>query len=148
MSNADRKLEHAQSLGIPVQDVAESYAKHMLEQRRKLRDNPRLADASKPPERYDLAVTQDSAATGTRWRTLGELPHGIGEISVTASTWEAAKNKQSLRSLLEQRYRREFASALQRAGLYQTDLEGRRAAMKVALESPVTVVDVALAGLA
>jgi len=141
------KIRDAQERGIPVGDVVDSLAHHLLKQRQHLRDNPRSLDASKPPERYSLAVEQTDTANGIRWKTLGEIA-GIGEVSVTASTWEAAKNKQSLRSLLEQRYRTEFASAMQRAGMYQTDLEGRRAAMKVALDSSITVVDVKLAGLA
>lgn len=141
------RIDHARSKGVPIQDTIDSLSAHLLKQRQHLRDNPRSLDASKPPERYDLAVEQTSTATGTRWKTLGQLPNGMGEITVRASTWDAARNKQSLRSLLEQRYRAELASALQRAGLYAADLDGRRAAIKVALDSSINVVDMDLAGL-
>lgn len=133
--------KRAQQQGIDVAQVVESYGHHMLKGRQKLRDNPRQLEASKPPAHYALTVTQQSGASGVTWKTLGAID-GVDEIRVTATSIEAARNKVSLRELLETRYRREFASALQRAGLYKADLEGRRAAMKVAMDSPITVADV------
>jgi hypothetical protein len=133
------RFERARSLGIPVQDVAESYAHYMLRERQKLRDNPGLA--VQLADRYDLAVTQERTATGVTWKTLGELPLGAQTISISASSTEAARNKLTLRELLEQRYRREFATALQRTGQYGTDLAGRRAAMAVAMNSSLSVAE-------
>lgn len=131
----------AQERGIDVNQVFESYARHLSNDRRKVRDNPKLLDTLKPADRYSLAVTQESTATGVRWRSLGGLPAGVDDITVTGSSFEAARNRCTLHELMEMRYRRELASALQRAGLYQADLAGRRAAMAVALASSISVAD-------
>ena len=144
MSDTLKKMEkRARDKGIPIEDVIQSYSTHLTKERRKLRDNPRQLESLKPATSYNLAVTQERTATGVRWRSLGGLPDGVDVITVTGSSMAAAKNKTSLRGLMEQRFRAELASALQRAGLYATDLEGRRAAMGVAIASPITVADLA-----
>jgi hypothetical protein len=141
-------FDRARSKGIDIQQVANSWAKHLSKERQRLRDNPRLLDAGKPPESYSLAVTQEHTASGVRWRSLGEMPHGVGELTVSASSMDAARNKQSLRSLLEQRYKTELASALMREGVHPQGLDGRRAAMAAAIASTISVVDLAEAGQA
>lgn len=147
MGSLKKGLDRARAQGIPVQDVVNSYATHLTAERRKLRDNPRALEALAPAKSYSLAVTQTNTATGIRWRSMN-LPAELGELSVTGSSWDAARNKMNLVQLMEQRYRVEFASALQRAGVYPATLEGRRAAMAVAIESKISVVDLVELGRA
>ena len=146
MTDLRKGIKNAQQQGIDVGQVVRSYAKHLTDQRRKVRDNPRSLEGSAPPSHYNPVVTESRTATGVRWRSIGGVPSECGELTITGSTHEAAKNKTSLRALLEQRFRAELASALQRAGVYQTDLAGRRAAMAVAIASPISVVDLADVG--
>ena len=144
MTNLRKGIHNAQQRGIDVQQVVQSYATHLTRERRKVRDNPR--SLATLPSRYSLSVIQECTATGVRWKSLGGLPDGMETLAITANSHEAARNKMSLRALLEQRYRNEFASALQRMGLYQTDLAGRRAARQVAIDSPISVADLAEVG--
>jgi hypothetical protein len=139
--------KRAQEQGIDVAQVVESYGHHMLKGRQRVRDNPRQLAVNAPPASYALTVAQTSTASGVGWKTLGTID-GVDAVNVAATSMDAARNKITLRQLLEQRYRAAFATALQRAGLYQADLEGRRAAMAVAIASPITVADVGDLGVA
>jgi hypothetical protein len=134
-------FERARKLGINIQDVARSWATHLSGERQKLRDNPELAKSQLPPEKYDLAVEEVKGPAGVRWQTLGQLPWGIAPIRVEASSADAARNGQPLPELLRQRYLAEFGRQLMAAGLYPLELEGKRAAMRAAYHSSISVVD-------
>lgn len=133
--------EKAQSKGIDVQQVITSLATHLLEERRKLRDNPRMGDGNASET---LTVIQKNGATRIEWETLGTLPHEIPQITVFASSREAVANRESVTSLLERRYKREYALALVRAGEFPDTLEGSRQAMGRAIRARVFVADAGL----
>jgi hypothetical protein len=142
----DKGARRAQQLGIDVQQVGQSLAHHLSEARQKVRDNPRLLERA--VEADNIAVTEKSGATRVTWETLGGLPEGFAPITVYASTREAVLNKTTLRELLERRYKREFAWAMARAGMFEDSLEGRRAAMRRAIAASVYVADLDLMGSA
>jgi len=135
----DKNVKCAQSMGIDPQQVGQSLAHYLSEERRKVRDNPKLLEGR--DEQDNLTVTEKRGATRVTWETLGELPAGLATITVHANSREAAVNKTTLRGLLERRYKREFAWAMCRAGMFEDSLEGRRAAMQRAARASVYVAD-------
>lgn len=140
----DKGARRAQQQGIDVRQVGESLAHYLSEERRKVRDNPRLLE--KRDEVDNLSVAQRSGASRVTWETLGELPGGLSVITVHATAREANANRESVRSLLERRLKREFAWAMARAGMFDDSLEGRREAMRRAMRANVYVADIDLAG--
>jgi hypothetical protein len=135
--------ERARALGIDIQQVARSWATYLSGERQRYRDNPEIAASQLPPESYNLTVEEITGPAGIRWQTLGELPWGIAPIRVEASAADAARNAQPIGALLRQRYLAEFGRQLIAAGLYPLELEGKRAAMRAAFGSSISVVDVA-----
>lgn len=139
-------LDKGRERGINVQDVFESYADHLIKERKKVRENPKLLDLVKPDMGpFNLSVTQKPGASATYWTSLGELPHGVPAFTVFANSFDAALNKTTLRELLERRYFRELAITWIRAGVYPDDLDGRRDANRAARACKVYVADVAQA---
>lgn len=138
----DREFRRARERGIDVNQVGQSLAHYLSEERRLVRDNPKLLERHTGPD--NLSVAQRNAADRVYWETLGELPSGVEHIKVFATTREAVINKTTVPELLDRRYRREFALGLQRAGEYEDTLEGRRAAMKRAMDASVFVATVDL----
>jgi hypothetical protein len=138
----DKNVRRAQQMGIDPQQVGQSLAHHLSEERRKVRENPKLLEQRE--ETDNLTVTEKRGATRVTWETLGELPSGLAAITVHANSHEASVNKQTLRELLERRYKREFAWAMCRAGMFEDSLEGRRAAMQRAVRASVYVADLAI----
>lgn len=106
----DKNVRRAQSMGIDPQQVGQSLAHHLSEARRKVRENPKLLEPR--DEQDNLTVTEKRGATRVTWETLGALPAGLSAITVYANSHEAAINRQTLRELLERRYKREFAWAM------------------------------------
>jgi hypothetical protein len=137
-------IDRAREFGIDVEQVFSSWATHLSAERSKVRENPKLLDADKLPERYSLAVEQRNVGTGVQWRNLGALPHGMPDITVEASSFDAARQRMSVRALLEQRFLVQFAYGLLAQGLYPEGLEGRREALRAAMASQVFVADIAL----
>lgn len=130
----------AQAAGIDVQQVLDSWQHHLLAERDKHRQNPLLV--TKGSERLSLAVSQVSNASGLHWASLGGLPEGVEEVKVSATSFEGARNSLTVRQLVEQRFRKGVAEAMQRAGLYHGHtLEGRRDAMARAIDASVDVAD-------
>lgn len=136
----DREFRRARALGIDVNQVGESLAHYLSEERRKVRDNPRLL-APKPDEPINLSVVQRRKADRVVWETLGTLPYDVAPLTVFAASREAAINRCTLRELLERRYRREFALGLVKAGLYPDSVEGRRDANRRAIAASLYVAD-------
>lgn len=132
----------AQQAGYDVQDIMDSWQKHLLDERDKQRDNPRQHAHA---EKLSLAVKQTSRATGVTWETLNELPNDIPAITVSATSFDATRNSMSLRALLEQRLKTKLAAEFCRTGMFRPDLEGRRAATTRAIEADVYVADLGLA---
>ena len=130
----------AQEAGIDVQEVLDSWQKHLLDERDRLRQHPELAE--KRPERLAVAVQRVCNAYGVHWTSLGGLPEGVEEIRVSATSVEAARNHLSVAQLVEVRFRKGLAEAMQRAGMYHGHtLEGRREAFARAIDASVDVVD-------
>jgi hypothetical protein len=138
----DRDFTRARQLGIDVNQVGESLARHLSEERQRVRDNPRLLEPL-PDEPINLAVTERRKPDRVVWETLGTLPFEVSPVTVFASSREAALNRCSLRELLERRYRREFALGLVRASLYPDTVEGRRSANRRAISASLHVADTA-----
>jgi hypothetical protein len=133
----------AQEAGWNVQDIMDSWQAALLAERDKQRDNPQLYAARS--EKLSLAVKQVRGASCVTWETLNELPHGIPTITVSATSFDAARNSMSLDALLEQRMKTKLAAEFCRVGLYRPDMEGRRAATAKAIEAEVWVADLGLA---
>lgn len=130
----------AQEAGIDVQEVLDSWQKHLLDERDRLRQHPEL---ERRQERLAVAVQQQCNAYGVHWTSLGGLPEGVEEIKASASSVEAARNHLSVAQLVEVRFRKGLAEAMQRAGMYHAHtLEGRREAFARARDASVDVVDV------
>lgn len=137
-------IDKAREHGIDVAQVFSSWATHLSAERSKVRENPQLLEANALPERYSLAVEERTVPSGVQWRNLGTLPHGMPDIMVEATSFAAQRQRLSLRALLEQRFKSQFAYGLLSMGLYPEGLEGRREAFTAAMASQVFVADVAL----
>ena len=136
----DREFKRARQLGIDVNQVGQSLAHYLSEQRQRVRDNPKLLEP-KPDEPINLAVCQRRRADRVVWESLGELPLEVQPVSVFATTREAVQNRTTLRELLERRFRREYALGMVRASVYPDTVDGRRAAMKRAIGASLYVAD-------
>lgn len=134
------KIGEAQAQGINVQDVVESWTKHLLDEMKANREKG-LRGAPLTNIQLKVAVEQRSTASGVTWKSLGGLPEGVETITVTASTLEATKNKVSLNHLLDMRFKRVLGEEMIRAGLFRQDLEGRRAAMAKAIDAEIFIAD-------
>lgn len=130
--------------GIPVQDVIDSLQKHILDQRDELRKRPAHPVVE---EKTTVAIKQDALATCMKWEVLSITNVEAHELQampvfVTASSIEAARNKVSVRELLDMRLRRTLASRLLGRGRHGRDLEGQRKAQAEVLDYELFVADV------
>lgn len=128
--------------GIPVQDVLDSWQKHLLDQRDELRRREAV-DGPASAQKTVLAIKQDATATALTWEVLGDNA-GQDPIMVKAASWEAAKNKVSVRELLEMRLHRRLAEKLIAGGRHKNDLEGRRAAFAEVMAYELFIAEVGL----
>jgi hypothetical protein len=132
----------AMEQGIPVQDVLESWQKHLLDQRDELRRREAV-DGPASAQKTVLAIKQDAAATGLVWEVLGDNA-AREPIMVKASSWEAARNKVSVRELLEMRLHRVLVARLIGSGRYKDSLEDRRAAFAEVMGYELFIAEVGL----
>lgn len=137
----DLDFKRARELGIDVNQVGQSLAHYLSEERRKVRDNPKLLEP-KPDEPIHLTVTERRKADRVVWETLGTLPLDVAPVTVFATSRDAALNRCTLRDLLERRYRREFALGLLRASVYPDTVDGRRQANRRAIAASLYVADI------
>lgn len=138
----DLEFKRARQLGIDVNQVGESLARHLSAERQRVRDNPQLLEPG-PDEPINLAVTERRKADRVVWETLGTLPLDVAPVTVFATSRDAALNRCTLRDLLERRYRREFALGMVKASVYPDTVEGRRDANRRAIAASLYVADTA-----
>lgn len=132
----------AMAQGIPVGDVLDSWKKHLCDQRDELRRREAV-DGPAQAQKTVIAIKQDATATGLVWEVLGDN-EGREPIMVKGSTWEAAKNKVSVRELLEMRLHRVLVARLIGSGRYRDSLEDRRAAFAEVLAYELFIAEVGL----
>ena len=91
-------------------------------------------------QKPDVPYAHDPAMVPrVRWETTGTMPHGLPDLTVTCSEPEAARNRQSLRALLERRMRSAYRQALLAAQRMP-----KEEALRRALRLEVHVADVSL----